>query len=87
MCLAVPGQIVSIVETGESMTRTAKVNFSGIVKDISLVYVPDAVVGDFVLVHVGFALQIVDPEEAAQVFAYLREMGELDELNETAEAV
>ncbi|HEY3328951.1 MAG TPA: HypC/HybG/HupF family hydrogenase formation chaperone [Capsulimonadaceae bacterium] len=86
MCLAVPGQIVSIVDNGNDMTKTAKVNFSGITKDISLVYVPEAVVGDFVLVHVGFALQLVDPEEAAQVFEYLRQMGELDELTDADDA-
>jgi len=80
MCLAVPGQITAINETGDPNTRTAKVNFSGIVKDISLAYCPEAVIGDFVLVHVGFALQIVDADEAAQVFEYLRQMGELEEL-------
>jgi len=58
------------------------VNFGGIVKEVCLAYVPDAQVGDYVLVHVGFALQKVDDEEAQLVFKYLREMGELAELEE-----
>ena len=64
------------------MMRTGKVDFSGILKEVSLAYVPEAKVGDYVIVHVGFALSRVDEEEAKQVFAYLREMEELSELEE-----
>ena len=53
-------------------------------KNVNLSYVPDAKIGDYVIVHVGFALSIVDEAEARQVFAYLREMGELNELTEEA---
>jgi hydrogenase expression/formation protein HypC len=81
MCLAVPGKITSI--SGEDpMMRTGKVDFSGILKEVSLAYVPEAKVGDYVIVHVGFALSRVDEEEAKQVFEYLREMEELSELRE-----
>lgn len=57
-----------------------KVNFAGITKEVCLAYVPEAQVGDYVVVHVGFAISTVDEAEANQVFAYLEEMGELAEL-------
>lgn len=62
--------------------RSGRVDFAGIVKQVNLSYVPEAAVGDFVLVHVGFAISTVDEAEAKQVFAYLQEMGELAELEE-----
>lgn len=76
MCLAVPGQLMSI-EGDDPMFCSGRVSFGGTVKDVNLAYVPDAKVGDFVLVHVGFALSIVDEKEASKIFEYLREMGEL----------
>lgn len=81
MCLAVPGRIVSIAGD-DPLMRMAKVNFGGIVKDVNLAYVPDAKVDDYVIVHVGFALNTIDEAEAMQVFEYLKEMGELAELEE-----
>jgi len=81
MCLAVPGQIVDI-EGEDPLLRTGRVNFAGIVKRVNLSYTPEAKTGDYVLVHVGFALSTVDEEEAGKVFSYLREMGELAELEE-----
>ena len=60
--------------------RSGRVNFGGIIKEVSLAYVPEAKVGDYVLVHVGFALSIVDEAEANQVFEYLKKMDELAEL-------
>lgn len=83
MCLAVPGKIISIA-AADATFRTGRVDFAGIVKNVSLSYVPEAKLGDYVLVHVGFALSIIDEDEAQQVFAYLREMGELSELSEVA---
>ena len=81
MCLAVPGKITSI--TGEDpLTRMGKVDFGGILKEVSLAYVPEAKVGDYVIVHVGFAISRVDEEEANKVFEYLREMQELSELED-----
>jgi len=81
MCLAVPGKIISI-EEADATFRNGRVDFAGIVKNVNLSYVPNAVVGDYVVVHVGFALSIVDEKEAAQVFEYLRQMDELGELSE-----
>ena len=81
MCLAIPGKVESI--TGDDpMMRVGRVNFGGIMKEASLAYVPDVEVGDYVIVHVGFALSKVDEEEAQQVFRYLKEMGELEEMKE-----
>jgi len=60
--------------------RMAKVNFGGIMKEVSLAYVPEAELGNYVLVHVGFAISVVDEDEAQKVFALLEEMDELDEL-------
>ena len=85
MCLAVPGKLVSVAE-GPPWMRNGRVNFGGIVKEINLAFVPEAEVGDFVIVHVGFAISIVDEEEARQVFEYLRASGELDELGDDREA-
>lgn len=80
MCLAIPGKIQSIEYQYDGLVRMAKVLFGGIVKEASLDMVPEAVVGNYVLVHVGVALTIVDEEEAQKTFSYLREIGELDEL-------
>ena len=66
------------------MNRTGRVSFGGVVKEVSLALVPDAGVGDYVIVHVGVALSKVDEAEARQVFEYLRQMDELNELQEGA---
>ena len=84
MCLAIPGKIESI--TGDDpLARTGKVNFGGIIKDVNLAYVPEVQIGDYVIVHVGFALSKVDEAEAHQVFEYLRQMDELAGLEEKSE--
>ena len=81
MCLAVPGKILSIA--GEDpLLRAGRVSFGGIVKEVNLAYTPEAAVGDYVVVHVGFALSIVDEAEAQEIFGYLKEMDELAELAE-----
>ncbi|MFN8062986.1 MAG: HypC/HybG/HupF family hydrogenase formation chaperone [Vicinamibacterales bacterium] len=79
MCLAVPGRILTI-EGDDPLLRSGRVDFSGIAKQVNLAYVPEARVGDFVLVHVGFAISMVDEAEAERVLGYLRQMGELDEV-------
>jgi len=84
MCLAIPGKIETI-SGDDPLTRMGKINFGGILKEASLAYVPDAQVGDYVIVHVGFALSKVDEKEAHKVFDYLKEIGELGELEEGAE--
>jgi len=81
MCLAIPGRIESI-SGDDALTRMGKVNFGGILKEASLAYVPEAKVGDYVIVHVGFALSRVDEDEAHKVFEYLKQMESLNELKE-----
>ncbi|HEY7182625.1 MAG TPA: HypC/HybG/HupF family hydrogenase formation chaperone [Blastocatellia bacterium] len=81
MCLAVPGKLISI-EGDDPILRAGKVNFGGVIKQVNLSYVPEAKAGDYVVVHVGFALSIVDEEEALRVFEYLRSMDEMEELKE-----
>lgn len=79
MCLAIPGKVESI-SGADPITRMGRINFGGVVKEASLAYVPEVQVGDYVIVHVGFALSKVDEEEAHKVFGYLKQIGELDEL-------
>jgi hydrogenase expression/formation protein HypC len=78
MCLAVPGQILS-VSGEEPLLRTGKVSFSGVVKDVHLGCVPDANVGDYVIVHAGMALSVLDEAEAAQVLRDLERLAELQD--------
>ncbi len=82
MCLAVPGKILSL-SGDDPILRTGRVDFGGIVKEINLAYVPEAQIGDYVLVHVGFGITVIDEVEAARVFEHLREIGELIEGTET----
>ena len=70
MCLAIPGKIINITGDDQLM-RTGKVSFSGIMKEVNLAYVPEAKIGDYVLVHAGFALSVIDEKAAAEVFEYL----------------
>jgi hydrogenase expression/formation protein HypC len=79
MCLAIPGKILSIAGD-DPLMRTGRISFGGIVKEVNLAYTPEAGVGDYVIVHVGFAISTLDQTEAHRVFDYLREMGELGEL-------
>lgn len=79
MCLAIPGKIKSIESQYDGLVRVAKVSFGGIIKEASLEMVPHAQVDDYVLVHVGVAISVVDEEEAQKTFRYLKEMGEVEE--------
>lgn len=76
MCLAVPGRILDMAGD-EPILRVGRVDFGGIVKQINLAFVPEAEVGDYVLVHVGFAITVIDEAEAERVFRHLEEIGEL----------
>ena len=78
MCLGIPGKVLEVRE--QDALRMATVEFGGITKDICLSYVPEAEVGDFVLVHVGFAISKIDEDEAAEIFSYIEQIGELSEL-------
>ncbi len=80
MCLAIPGLILSIENTQDGSVRIADVSFGGIVKKASLEMLPEAMQGDYVLVHVGVALSIIDEVEAEKVYKFLKDFGELNEL-------
>lgn len=84
MCLAVPGKVEEIYE-GTDLLKMAKVNFGGVKKDVCVAWIPDVQVGDYVLVHVGFALNKINEEEALETLRILKEMGELDDLNKSSE--
>lgn len=77
MCLAVPGKVVEIRE--ERGTRMATIDFDGITKDICLAYLPDMKIGDYAIVHVGFAISKVDEESALETLSMFRELGILEE--------
>ncbi len=73
MCLAVPGKIVSIAGD-EPLMRSGKLNFGGVLKQVSLAYVPEAKVGDYAIVHAGFAISLIDEDEAEQTLADLKQL-------------
>jgi hydrogenase expression/formation protein HypC len=77
MCLAVPGQLISTA--GDGMARTGRVSVGGVVREVSLALVPEAQVGDYVIIHVGAALSVVDEAEAQETFRYLQAMQEAEE--------
>jgi len=78
MCLAVPGKVLTI-SGDDPLMRVARVDFGGIVKEINLAYTPEAAIGSYVLVHVGFAITVIDEEEAERVFEHLNAIADLEE--------
>jgi hydrogenase expression/formation protein HypC len=81
MCLGIPGKVLEIREQDD--LPMGKVEFGGIVKEVCLAYVPETQVGDYVLVHVGFAISKIDEEEAREIFSYLEQIEQLAELQDT----
>ena len=81
MCLAVPGKIIS-VEGQDSIVRSGRVEFGGIIREVSLACVPEAKVGDYVIVHAGFALNVLDEEQAQITLDYIRQISEQDSPSE-----
>jgi hydrogenase expression/formation protein HypC len=79
MCLAIPGKIVEFHD--RAGVRMGKIDYGGITRDACLEYVGDAALGDYVLVHVGFAISKVDEDEAARTYKYLEEMDQLEEIH------
>ncbi|MEJ0097199.1 MAG: HypC/HybG/HupF family hydrogenase formation chaperone [Bauldia sp.] len=77
MCLAIPGLILSM-SGDDPILRVGRVDFGGVVKEVNLAYTPEAEVGDYVLVHVGFALTVIDAAEAEKVFEHLERIGEIE---------
>ena len=80
MCLAIPGKIEFIDKQSDEVFRLAEVSFGGVKKEVNLCMVPEAKLGDYVLVHVGVAIGVIDEQEALETFKYLKQMGELDDL-------
>jgi hydrogenase expression/formation protein HypC len=79
MCLAIPGKVIDVFEA--QGLRMARADFGGTIRKVCLEHLPEAGLGDYVLVHVGFALSKVDPEEAARTYRFLEELGQLDEIH------
>jgi hydrogenase expression/formation protein HypC len=77
MCLGIPGKIIEVYETNG--LKMGKVDFGGVIRETCLAYVPDAQVGDYTIVHVGFALNIIDEDEAQKTLELLDEIGALGE--------
>lgn len=82
MCLSIPGKLIEITAELDETFRTGKVSFDGVVKEVSLTLVPEANVGDYVLVHVGAAISTIDEEEAKKTFELLKQLDELEELDQ-----
>lgn len=82
MCLAIPGKLEAITNQLDDTFRFGRVSFGGIMKEVNLAMVPNAKEGDYVLVHVGVAIGMVDEEEAKKTFEYIKQIGELNELGE-----
>jgi hydrogenase expression/formation protein HypC len=78
MCLAIPGKVIEVFE--DRGLRMGRVDFGGTVRKACLEHLPEATLGDYVLVHVGFALSLVDPEEAQRTYKFLEELEQLNEL-------
>jgi hydrogenase expression/formation protein HypC len=76
MCLSVPGKVLTI-ETDEPFARRARIDFGGVVREANLSLLPEAGIGDWVLVHAGIGISMIDEAAAADTFAYLREIGEI----------
>ena len=85
MCLSIPGKLVEITSELDETFRVGRVSFDGIMREVSLTLVPEANVGDYVMVHVGAAISIVDEEEAKKTFELLQQLGELHELDDPEE--
>jgi len=81
MCLSIPGKLVEITAELDETFRTGRVSFDGVIKEISLTLVPEAKVNDYVMVHVGAAISVVDEEEAKKTFEILMQLGELHDLD------
>jgi len=82
MCLSIPGKLIAITSQLDETFRVGKVSFDGIIKEVSLTLVPEANIGDYVLVHVGAAISTIDEDEAKKTFDLLKQLNELHELED-----
>ena len=80
MCLSIPGKLIEITAELDDTFRIGKVDFDGILKDVNLAMVPEARIGNYVLVHVGAAISLIDEDEAKKIFDLIKKMGELNDL-------
>lgn len=80
MCLAIPGQIISISDNNDPLARNGQVNFSGVRKEVSLAYVPEAIINDYVVVHAGFALSVLDEADALASLQAFNDLSEFQNL-------
>lgn len=83
MCLSIPGKLIEVTDLSEEIFKSGKVSFDGVIKEVNLALVPEAKVGDYVMVHVGAAISVIDKVEAKKTFEILQQLGELDELDTT----
>ncbi|WP_242157410.1 HypC/HybG/HupF family hydrogenase formation chaperone [Aestuariivivens sediminis] len=81
MCLSIPGKLIAITSQLDDTFRIGKVSFDGVIKEVNLTLVPEAKIGDYVMVHVGAAISIVNEEEAKKTFEILKQLGDLDDLD------
>ncbi len=81
MCLAIPGKLIAITSQLDDTFRLGKVSFDGVIKEVSLTLVPEAKINDYIMVHVGAAISVVDEVEAKKTFDILKQLGELNELD------
>jgi hydrogenase expression/formation protein HypC len=81
MCLSIPGKLIEVTNELDKTFRTGKVSFDGIIKEVSLTLVPEANIGDYVMVHVGAAISVIDEDEAKKTFDILMQLGELNDLD------
>jgi len=82
MCLSIPGKLIAITSQLDETFRLGKVSFDGVIKEVNLTLVPDAKIDDYVMVHVGAAISIVDEIEAKKTFEILQQLGELQDLDD-----
>lgn len=85
MCLSIPGKLIEITSQLDETFRVGKVSFDGVLREVSLTLVPEANIGDYVLVHVGAAISIIDEDEALKTFDLLKQLGELHDLDEPSD--
>ena len=81
MCLSIPGKLIAITAQLDETFRIGKVSFDGVIKEVNLTLVPEAKLEDYVMVHVGAAISVVDEEEARKTFEILKQLGELNDLD------
>ena len=82
MCLSIPGKLIEITSQLDDTFRMGRVSFDGVIKEVSLTLVPEARIDDYVMVHVGAAISVVDEDEAQKTFSLLRQLGELEDLED-----